>query len=119
MAKLVGESAYTKVPFDHALERDPVYFCDLGTLLGKSYEEVAGGFVCYYTGGLVLVGELQVKTDVKLLFQFLPENLAVYGAFEGKWLRTEGETIMVQVRPGRIPNFLLVLSPPILIHSND
>jgi len=71
----------------------------------------AASFATYYTGGLVLVGELQGKTDVKLLSQFLPEDLAVYDAFEGKWLRTEGKRSWCKFAPAGSPTFYLYSHP--------
>ncbi len=99
VAKLVGEPAYTEVPFDHFLERDLVYFYDLGEPLGESYQEIAGGYVRYYTGGLVLVGEWQEETTITLSSPHIPADVPVYDAFEEEWLRSGESTLTVTVRP--------------------
>ncbi len=97
--KLAGQIAYTEVPAEHHLERDGVYFLDLGSPLGETYERAADGYVRFYTLGLVLVGEWQSETEVILRSPYIPSNVPVYDAFEEVWLTTGSGALTVTVRP--------------------
>ncbi len=85
-AKLVGETAYLGVPFDGRLEKDEVYFADLGKPLGKTFtknekEKYAARF---YENGFVLVyfGK-NTEQKIHLSSKFLPENKFCYDMFSG------------------------------------
>lgn len=99
VSKLASQIAYTEVPVDHRLERDQVYFFDLGSPLGETYERAADGYVRFYNLGLVLVGEWQSETEVTLHSPYIPPNVPVYDAFERTWLTTGPGVLTVTVRP--------------------
>ncbi len=104
LAKLVGQMAYTEVPWAHRLERDPVYFANLGTPVEEDYRPLPqGGYVRYYTEGLVLVGAWQRATVVRLTHPSLPAGGLVYDAYRRKWLRTGNHTLRLPVIPEEDP----------------
>lgn len=90
LAKLCNFVCYTEVPFDHALERDNVYFYDLGKPLGKSYQKINGGYVRYYENGFVVLGNWQKKTKIVLHSQNIKSYSPLYDLFEKKWIRPSG-----------------------------
>ena len=77
-AKLFDAIAYTQVPFNRELEKDDIYFTDMGKPVSK-IKKIDGGFVRYFEKGIVAVHEaspftLELKRDV-------------YDTKEGRWLK--------------------------------
>ena len=54
LAKLGGFAQYSEVPFDHALEQDPIYFYDLGEPVG-AMQKVDDLYLRFFTKGFVLL----------------------------------------------------------------
>ncbi len=103
LAALAAFPAYTEVPWDHRLERDPVYFYDLGTPLGTTYRRIpADGYVRFYTQGFVLVGEWARPTALTLTHPSIPAG-AVYDAYQDRWLPSQRGVLTLTVYPERDP----------------
>ncbi len=88
-----------EVPEDHRLERDDLYFYALGAPLGESYAHCPGGYLRYFTRGLVLVGAWQEPTTLTLRSAFIPADRPFYDAFERRWGRTGDGVMTVTVYP--------------------
>ncbi len=100
VAKLRGFISYTEIPFDRSLEKTDLYFYDLGKPRGDSYEKVKGGFVRYYTGGLVVVGEWERPVNLCLNSPFLREKALVYDLYRKTWAgRVKNHSICVRIEP--------------------
>ncbi len=100
LAKLRGFLSYTEVPFNRTLEKVDIYFYDLGKPLGDSYKKIGKGFVRYYTGGLVVVGEWEKPLKLCLTSSFLRENSLVYDLYRKTWAgRIKGHSICVKIEP--------------------
>ncbi len=82
LARLFDQVTYTEIPWDHRLERDEVYFYDLGTPVEATYRSLGeGGYVRYYTQGLVLVGAWPSPTILTLRHPSLPAEGIAYDAY--------------------------------------
>ena len=97
--KLLDQMAYTEVPEDHRLERDDLYFYALGAPLGEGYERLSGGYLRYFTRGIVLVGAWQEPITLTLRSSFIPRDVPFYDAFERRWGRTGDGAMTVTVQP--------------------
>ncbi|NPA31510.1 MAG: hypothetical protein GXO37_05880, partial [Chloroflexi bacterium] len=103
LAALAAFPAYTEVPWDHRLERDPVYFYDLGVPVDATYRAVPGrGYARFYTRGVVLVGEWATATTVTLAHPSVPAG-PVYDAYRDAWLTAQAGVLTVTVRPETDP----------------
>jgi len=103
LAALAAFPAYTEVPWDHRLERDPVYFYDLGVPVDATYRAVPGrGYARFYTRGIVLVGEWTTATTVTLAHPSVPAG-PVYDAYRDAWLTAQAGVLTVTVRPETDP----------------
>ena len=98
-AKLVGQISYTEVPWNHSYERCDVYFYDIGSPLGETYEKIDGGYIRYYTNGFVIVGDWKEKREIVLRSRYIPSYTPFYDAFEGKWGITGDKTVSVDINP--------------------
>ncbi len=99
VAKLAGQISYTEVPWNHSYERCDVYFYDLGEPLGQNYEKIDGGYVRYYSNGLVVVGDWQSEVRINLSPPNLPSCGAIYDAFEEKWIESKNGSISIVIKP--------------------
>ena len=100
--RLLGYTAYTEVPFDHTLERFPVYQADLGRPLGTRYEKQGGAYVRFYQNGLVLVGHFPGPVRVRISSPWLRKGW-LYDFYTGKWIRAETGSLTVDLIPESDP----------------
>jgi hypothetical protein len=99
LAALAAFPAYTEVPWDHRLEREPVYFYDLGEPVESHYRAVAArGYARFYTHGVVLVGDWRAPTRVTLAHPTVPAG-PVYDAYRRVWRLAQQGVLSVTVRP--------------------
>ncbi len=101
--KLVDQIAYTEVPFDRRWEEDDLYFYALGEALGDGYERIDGGYLRYYSGGVVLVGDWQETVTLTLHASAIPSGRPLYDAFERQWLTTGDHTLTLTIHPRSDP----------------
>lgn len=100
LARLFDQAAYTEVPWDHRLERDEVYFYDLGEPLEPALQSVQGGYVRYYTQGFVLVGAWDAPATLTLHHPSLPTAGVVYDAYRRMWIPVEmAHTLKLSLSP--------------------
>ncbi len=98
--KLMNYIVYTEVPFNHELERDSIYFYDLGEPLGSQIEEpYPHVYVRYYENGLVVAGEWQDTTVVNLSSPYILSGTQVYDPYEGIWFETSEHELSFVIRP--------------------
>ena len=105
LARLFVQMTYTEVPWDHRLERDEVYFYDLGQPVENEFHSLPeGGYVRYYTGGLVLVGAWQGDITLTLRHPSIPASGRVYDAYARTWLMLNApHTLRLPIRPQTDP----------------
>ena len=105
LARLFGQVTYTEVPWDHRLERDEVYFYDLGEPVEDAYRPLPqGGYVRYYTHGLVIVGAWPQPITLTLRHPSLPRSGVVYDAYCRVWVPLEGpHSLRLEVSPEPAP----------------
>ena len=105
LAKLGAQIAYTEVPFDHKLERDSIYFFDLGSPSTAGYDTFVSAdldsyYVRYYENGLVIVGDWQIDSvRITLNSPFIPESAMVYNPFRGNWFVAVDHRLTVDIFP--------------------
>lgn len=101
MAKLTNSFVYAEVSYDRTLERDDVYFYDLGLPLGKNYQKLDAikGYVRFYTNGFVLASSAYKKDiDLKISSSFLPKNKEIYDAYEGVWIKSKMKSVILELK---------------------
>jgi hypothetical protein len=100
MAKLTDNIVYAEVPYNRKLERDDVYFYDLGKPLSKSYGKVSviDGYIRFYSHGFVLVSSAH-KKDIylKVTSSFVPEIRHIYDAYDKIWLKNINNSTVVKL----------------------
>ncbi len=98
--KLLNYMVYTEVPWDHKLERDSIYFLNIGEPLGTTYDSLGNHvYVRYYSGGLVAAGEWEDTTLVHLESPHIPTQVMVYDAYERRWDTTGTNSINFIIKP--------------------
>ena len=104
LGRLVGFPTYTEVPWDHALERDEVYFYDLGAAVEADYRALPqGGYVRFYRRGLALVGWWPAATTIVLRHPSLPAQGWAYDLYRGQWLTVDDHSLALPVTPEADP----------------
>ncbi|NOX16598.1 MAG: hypothetical protein GXP61_11375 [Epsilonproteobacteria bacterium] len=100
MAKLTNNFVYAEVPYNRKLEKDDVYFYNLGLPLGKNYIKLNAikGYVRFYKNGFVLVSNAY-KKDVylKVISSYLPKNRFIYDAYDHTWLKSYKNSIIIKL----------------------
>ena len=84
MAKLTDNIVYAEVSSNRKLERNDLYFYDLGKVKGKTYQEIEKGiYIRYYENGFVLVSDVFQKDKIIKL------NLKreFYDVYNNKWIK--------------------------------
>ncbi len=101
MAKLADSMVYAEISQNRELERDEVYFYDLGHVLGKKYEKLDAlkGYIRFYEKGFVLVSEPYTKElYLKINSKYLKKNTKIYDAYEKKELRSSKNSVTVDLK---------------------
>ncbi len=101
MAKLADSMVYAEIPQNRKLERDEIYFYDLGDVLGKEYEKLDAieGYIRFYEKGFVLVSKAYNKElYLKITSQYLKKNTKVYDAYNKRGLKVSQQTITVDLK---------------------
>jgi hypothetical protein len=100
MAKLTDNIVYTQVPYDTSLERDNIYFYDLGRPLGMSYFHLNAidGYVRFYSNGFVLASSpYQSDKYLKLISSFLPKKRVIYDLYNGIWIKSDEKSVTLKL----------------------
>jgi len=101
MGKLTNNLVYAELSTNRKLERDNVYFYDLGKPLGKSYiklDAMKESYVRFYQNGFVLVSNANKKSlFLKLVSDFIPQNRKIYDAYNKLWLQSKNHTLIVRL----------------------
>ena len=101
MGKLTNNIVYTELSDDRTLERDSVYFYDLGKVLGKKYTHLKtpkNSYVRFYTNGFVLVSDTKKKSlYLKLTSDFIPKNAKIYDAYNKLWLQSKKNSLIIKL----------------------
>ena len=100
MGKLTGSIVYGEVQQNRNLEKDNVYFYDLGKPLGKSYQKLDAlhAYIRFYKKGFVLVSSayekpiyLNIKSD------YLSEVKSIFDTYNHQWLQNKKAGITVKL----------------------
>jgi len=101
MGKLTNNLVYAELPTDRKLERDNLYFYDLGKSLGKSYIKLSAikeSYVRFYQKGFVLASNANKKSlFLKLVSDFIPKNRKIYDTYNEIWLQSKNHTLVVKL----------------------
>ncbi len=101
MAKLADNIVYAEISQNRELERDEVYFCDLGHVLGKRYEKLDAlkGYIRFYEKGFVLVSEPYKKElYLKITSKYLKQDTKIYDVYEKKELHSSKNSVTVDLK---------------------
>ena len=101
MAKLTDNMVYAEVTQNRELERDEIYFYDLGKALGESYEKIDAldGYIRFYEKGFVLVVEAHARElFLQLDSKYLRKDLKIYDPYEAKILRSNRDGVVVDLK---------------------
>ena len=101
MAKLVDGLVYAEISQNRALERDEVYFYDLGHVLGKKYEKLdaLNGYIRFYENGFVIVSSPYKKElYLKLYSKYLKKSRKIYDTYEKRELHSSKKSVTVDLK---------------------
>ena len=100
MAKLTNNIVYGEISNNRDLERDDIYFYNLGKPLGKNYKKLKNlnVYIRFYTKGFVLASAAY-KDDkyLKLISNFIPTNRYTYDTYNDIWLQTKDSSITIKL----------------------
>lgn len=100
MAKLTDNIVYAEVPFDRKLERDDVYFYNLGKPLGNNYLKLNAidAYVRFYQNGFVLASEgYSDKKYIKIFSSFIPDGKFIYDAYNQIWIKSKQQSVVIRL----------------------
>ena len=100
MAKLRDNFVYAQVPYDARLERDELYFYDLGEVLGKSYTciNIVNGYIRFYTKGFVLASSaLQKDQYLHIESSLIPKGKKIYDLYNAVWINQNNKSATVKL----------------------
>ncbi len=101
MAKLTNNLVYAEIPQNKKLEKDNIYFYNLGKPIGKNYKKLGSldMYVRFYTKGFVLASEAYKKTKyIKLISSYLPNERYIYDAYDKIWIKSKKHTVTLKIR---------------------
>ncbi len=106
VAKLVDETAYLEIPFDKTLEKDKVYFVDLGKAYANDFavNKKENYAVRYFENGISIVyfGKKQDQT-ITLKGKFIPQSGYFFDVYENAWKKIDSGKIVLQIRTKKDP----------------
>jgi hypothetical protein len=100
MGKLTDNIVYAQVPSNTKLERDDVYFYQLGSPLGDSYTKLDAikGYIRFYTNGFVLVSSPFTSTKyLKLSSKWLEGKEVLFDAYLNKWITCKESEVTLKL----------------------
>jgi len=101
MAKLADSMVYAEVSENRNLERDEIYFYDLGHVLGASYEKLDAidGYIRFYKKGFVLVSQAySTELYLKIKSKYLKKNIKIYDTYNKNYLKVDQESVTVLLK---------------------
>ncbi len=99
-AKLSNNLVYAEIPENRALERDEIYFYDLGKPLGKKYKKLdaINAYVRFFSNGFVLSSEAYSKTKyIKIDSRYIPANRYIYDAYDNVWMKSNNHSLVIKI----------------------
>ncbi|MCF6173572.1 MAG: hypothetical protein L3J44_07330 [Campylobacteraceae bacterium] len=100
MAKLTDNMVYAQIAKNKDLERDDIYFYDLGKPLDKSYKKLSAidAYIRFYENGFVLASSAY-KRDIylKILSLHIPKKRDIYDAYNDTWLYSDGKSVNIKL----------------------
>ena len=101
MGKLTNNIVYAELSDERKLERDNVYFYDLGKVLGKNYTKLPkpkDSYIRFYEKGFVLVSDAKrQKLYLKITSKFIPKNRKIYDAYNNTWLQSKQNSLTLKL----------------------
>lgn len=106
MGKLTDSVVYGEVQVDRSLERDEVYFYDLGKPLDEEYQKMANmkGYIRFFQKGFVLASNAYSKTQyLQVTSKHIPLNRSIYDAYNKVWLKNDEQSVTVKLSYEKSP----------------
>ncbi len=100
MGKLTASIVYGEVQQNRVLERDEIYFYDLGKPLGNTYQPLNAlhGYIRFFEKGFVLVSSAYKRRKfIKVFSDFIPKKEKIYDAYNNKWLLNSREGVVIEL----------------------
>ncbi len=100
MAKLTNNIVYTEIPRYRNLERDDIYFYNLGRPLGKRYQKLTtiNGYIRFYSKGFVLVSPAHKTTRyIKIFSKYIPKNRYIFNSYNKIWLKSKQNILSIKL----------------------
>ncbi len=100
MAKLTNNFVYAEIPENRQLERDNIYFYDLGHPFEKSYEKLDAidGYIRFYTNGFVLVSKKYKKEKyIKLYSKYIKSHKILIDTYNHIFLKSSEHSIVIKL----------------------
>ena len=99
-AKLTDSIVYAEVPHDRSLERDEIYFYDLGEAQGTTYREIEGldAYVRFYTKGFVISSDAyNDEKYISINSIALKKHRIIYDTFNNTYLPVKAGHVVVKL----------------------
>ncbi len=100
MAKLTNNIVYAQISKNKELEKDSVYFYDLGSVLGKKYIKINPYdiYIRFYTNGFVVASEAYNKNKyIKITSDFIPNNKFIYNPYDDNWIKSGKHSVTIKI----------------------
>ncbi len=101
MGKLTNNIVYAELSSERKLERDEIYFYDLGKVLGKNYiklQKPKDSYIRFYEKGFVLVSDAKRKNlYLNITSKFIPKNRKIYDAYNNIWLQSKKNSLTIKL----------------------
>ena len=100
MAKLTGSIAYGEVQGYRRLERDKIYFYNLGTALGEKHQKLdaLSGYIRYYQNGFVLVSNAYKKAHyLKISLPNRDKDSKIFDTYNKKWIQSDKNSVVIKL----------------------
>lgn len=99
--KLTDSVIYGEVPYDRSLERDDVYFYDLGKAIGTSYQRVndMNAYIRFFTNGFVLSSDAYKENKyLQIDSKLFKGKTFIYDAFNQKYLPIKNSRVVIKLK---------------------
>ena len=100
MGKLTASIVYGEVQKNRNLEKDDIYFYDLGKPLGESYQKLDAlhGYIRFFEKGFVLVSSAyKSQKYLKIVSHYLENIKSIFDTYNKQWLKNTKEGVTVRL----------------------
>ncbi len=100
MGKLTDSIVYGEVQQNRTLEKDDIYFYDLGKSLGDTYQklEALHGYIRFYEKGFVLVSSAYTKSIyLHIKSDYIIKVKSIFDTYNQQWLKNTKKGVTVKL----------------------